>query len=94
MNKQIFDNVEWTSKSTNIIVNKIKSFLSKNDRCRIAIPGGRCASRIFKELSKFKYDDFFYKLKFYILDERNVGLLSEHSNYNLINNFLFIKTFK
>ena len=89
LNKQIFDNAEWSSKSTNIIINKVKSFLSKNDYCRIAIPGGRCATKIFNELSKFKYDDFFNKIKFYILDERNVSLHSEYSNYNLINNSLF-----
>ncbi len=64
------------------LVRLIKSFLSKEKVCHIALAGGKTPIELYRELSRERLP--WDRLRFYLSDERYVDINSDLSNYKAL----------
>jgi len=78
---------DFVDTSVNVLVKHLKKLQQEKDKITIALSGGSTPIPILKKLSKENLD--WYKFYFFIVDERNVPIDSEQSNYGAIQKVFF-----
>jgi 6-phosphogluconolactonase len=73
--------------ATKILLNKMIDCYNLKGSINFGLVGGRSVSELYGELSKQPFDNW-ANVQFFLVDERNVPLNSELSNYSVVNNGL------